>query len=66
MAFTDSCEKDWGWPPRHFKSLDEAALEVSMSRLYGGIHYRNGVMDAYKQGKTIGNLVADKLKIIRE
>lgn len=63
MAFRDSSERDWGWPDRNFKSLDEAAYEVSMSRLYGGIHYRNGVMDAYKQGKLLGDIVAKKLML---
>ncbi len=60
-AFRDSSERDWGWPDRNFKNSDEAALEVSFSRFYGGIHYRNSVNDAYEQGKKIGNLVIAKL-----
>ena len=62
VPFKDSSERNWGWPDRHFKSMDEAALEVSMSRLYGGIHYRQSVTSAYEQGKKIGQLVMDKLK----
>jgi hypothetical protein len=61
-AFRDSSERDWGWPDRSFKTSDEAALEVSFSRLYGGIHYRQSVKDAYDQGKKIGNLVMAKLE----
>lgn len=54
LAFRDSTERDWGWPDRSFVSMDEAAKEVSMSRFYGGIHYRKSVWDAYDQGKKIG------------
>jgi hypothetical protein len=60
-AFRDSSERDWGWPDRSFKSSDEAAIEVSYSRLYGGIHYRQSVTTAYDQGKKIGYLVMEKL-----
>ena len=60
-AFRDSSERNWGWPDRTFKSTDEAALEVSMSRFYGGIHYRKSVTTAYDQGKKIGELVMSKL-----
>lgn len=60
-AFKDSSERSWGWPDRTFKSSDEAALEVSMSRFYGGIHYRKSVQTAYVQGKQIGYLVMAKL-----
>ncbi|CAN5435279.1 hypothetical protein BH20BAC1_BH20BAC1_27600 [soil metagenome] len=61
-AFVDSSERTWGWPDREFKSADEAAVEVSYSRLYGGIHYRQSVSDAYDQGKKIGDLVMEKLE----
>ncbi|MDQ2721602.1 MAG: vanadium-dependent haloperoxidase [Bacteroidota bacterium] len=60
-AFKDSSEREWGWPDRSFKTTDEAAVEVSLSRLYGGIHYRQSVTDAYEQGKKIGYLVMNKL-----
>jgi hypothetical protein len=60
-AFKDSSEREWGWPDRNFKTVDEAAVEVSYSRLYGGIHYRQSVTTAYDQGKKIGYLVMEKL-----
>ncbi len=60
--FTDSSERVWGWPDRKFKNVNEAAIEVSMSRLYGGIHYRQSMKDAYDQGNKIGALVLSKLK----
>jgi membrane-associated phospholipid phosphatase len=61
IAFRDSSEREWGWPDRSFKTSDEAAVEVSFSRLYGGIHYRQSVKDPYEQGKKIGLLVMSKL-----
>ena len=61
-AFKDSSEREWGWPDRHFKTVDEAAVEVSWSRYFGGIHYRSSVVDAYEQGKKIGALVIGRLK----
>lgn len=60
-AFKDSSEREWGWPDRSFKTSDEAALEVSLSRYYGGIHYKQSVETAYIQGKKIGSLVMEKL-----
>jgi hypothetical protein len=60
-AFRDSSERGWGWPDRQFKSLDEAAYEVSMSRFYGGIHYLPSVLIGMRVGQQLGNLVVDKL-----
>lgn len=60
-AFKDSSEREWGWPDRHFKTVDEAAMEVSWSRFYGGIHYKRSVLDAYDQGKKIGALVMERV-----
>ena len=60
-SFKDSSEREWGWPDRSFKNSDEAAVEVSYSRFYGGIHYRKSVFSAYDQGQKIGNLVMAKL-----
>lgn len=61
-SFKDSSERRWGWPDRHFKTADEAAIEVSLSRFYGGIHYKPSVESAYIQGKKIGNLVLSKIQ----
>jgi hypothetical protein len=60
-AFKDSSERQWGWPDRSFKTSDEAAVEVSFSRYYGGIHYKQSVETAYTQGKQIGNLILSKM-----
>ncbi len=49
--------KFWVGEPRKFKSFWEAANETSISRLYGGIHYR----DALDQGQDMGKLVGDNI-----
>jgi hypothetical protein len=61
VSFIDSSERDWGWKDRNFKSFNDAAWEVSMSRFYGGIHYYKAIVEGRKQGAQIGNLVMDKL-----
>lgn len=63
IAFTDSTEVEFGIPARTFKSFNEAADEVGMSRMYGGIHYRHGNMSGLKNGREIGKFVCDKLKL---
>ena len=47
--------------PRQFKSFDEAAQEASISRIYGGIHFRQACEVGLEQGKRIGRQV-NKLK----
>lgn len=60
-AFTDSTETEFGMPPRSFKSFYDAAAEASISRMYGGIHYRPAVEVGAKHGKLLGELVATKI-----
>lgn len=63
QAFTDSTERAWGWPDRKFKSAIDAANEASLSRLYGGIHYRIAVEEGIKQGANIANYLFTKLNM---
>jgi PAP2 superfamily len=62
VPFTDSTEVEFGIEPRTFKSFNEAADEVGMSRLFGGIHYRTGNVAGLKNGREIGKYVCEKLK----
>ncbi len=63
VAFTDSTEYRYGhdWV-RSFKSFEDAYWETSMSRVYGGIHFRDGVEEGTWQGEKVGNWVFAKLK----
>jgi hypothetical protein len=54
FGFTDTSEIYFGLPPKSFTSFEAAAEEAAISRLYGGIHYR----DACEQGLTQGKAIA--------
>lgn len=57
VAFTDSTEYVYGHGVRSFASFEEAYWEASMSRVYGGIHYRDGVEQGTYLGERIGEWV---------
>jgi hypothetical protein len=48
---------------RSFSSFSEAAMEASMSRLYGGIHFRDAEEQGIWQGKQVGQFVTNRLKL---
>lgn len=54
ISFRDTTELKYLGLERNFSSLEAASDEVSMSRMYGGIHYRSAVMNGQKQGQQIG------------
>jgi hypothetical protein len=60
VAFTDTTEKEYGHGVRSFKSFREAYWDASYSRLYGGIHYRDGVEEGTYLGEKIGQNVWNK------
>jgi hypothetical protein len=57
-AFTDHTNDAQGFAPRNFDSFFEAAEEASISRLYGGIHYRMDNESGYEAGKHVGQRVS--------
>jgi PAP2 superfamily len=61
FAFTDSTEVEYGLPTRSFTSFTQAAAEASISRLYGGIHYRRAIEQGQVQGRKVGELVLAKV-----
>jgi hypothetical protein len=63
FAFNDSTEVPYGRSVRSFRSFRQAAEECSISRLYGGIHYRNTLKLSAEQGKKVGNWVLLRTKI---
>lgn len=52
-GFTDY-SKYWTGAPKTFKNFWESANETSISRLYGGIHYREGLDKGQLAGKLAG------------
>ena len=57
VIFTDSTEYKHGHGVMSFTSFRDAALMASVSRLYGGIHYRSGCEEGTKCGIKIGQHV---------
>jgi hypothetical protein len=60
FRFTDNTEVYFGLPERDFSSFYQAANEAAISRLYGGIHFRDACEEGVKQGKKVGRLVIHK------
>ncbi|MCE7053575.1 vanadium-dependent haloperoxidase [Algoriphagus sp. AGSA1] len=59
--FIDSSETYFGLPERPFKSFLLASEEAAISRLYGGIHFRDAIEEGIKQGEKIGEMVWSKV-----
>lgn len=62
VAFNDSTEIPYGLPVRKFTSFKQAAQEASISRLYGGIHFRPALDNGFAQGEQVGAWVVSKVK----
>lgn len=61
VAFTDSTEYAYGHGVRSFKSIKDAYMETSISRVYGGIHFWDGSFEGTKQGEEVGEWVWSKI-----
>jgi hypothetical protein len=64
-AYEDDTEIEFGLPGRHFKSFLQAAQEASISRFYGGIHYRAAIVAGQTSGRQIGEWVLQTIKLQR-
>ncbi|MCC6286777.1 MAG: vanadium-dependent haloperoxidase [Chitinophagaceae bacterium] len=61
FAFQDTSDLRYIGMQRHFNSFREAAEEASISRVYGGIHYRTGIEAGAAQGKKVGELIIERI-----
>ena len=61
FAFQDTSDLRYIGMQRHFNSFNEAAAEVSISRVYGGIHYMFSVDTGAEMGKKLGQMINTKL-----
>src|SRR5512133_2323827 len=61
FAFQDTSDLRYIGMQRHFNSFKEAAAEASISRVYGGIHYRFSVDEGARTGNKLGELIINKL-----
>ncbi len=60
FAFEDTSDLEYIGMKRSFPSFIKAANEASISRVYGGIHYRSGVNAGALQGREAGEYVINK------
>jgi hypothetical protein len=60
FAYTDTVEERFGLKARTFSSFKQAAAEAGMSRLYGGIHFRDAIVHGQQQGERVGEWVLEK------
>ncbi|MEP0710636.1 MAG: vanadium-dependent haloperoxidase, partial [Algoriphagus sp.] len=59
--FIDSSETYFGLPERPFPSFLYASEEAAISRLYGGIHFRDAIENGVSQGEKIGDMIWEKV-----
>ena len=60
FAFEDTSDLEYIGMKRSFQSFMQAANEASISRVYGGIHYRTGVDAGAMQGREVGEYIINK------
>jgi hypothetical protein len=65
ISYRDTSETEFGIPARTFKSVRSAAVEAAISRLYGGIHYKNSCVVGTTEGVKVGELVVQRLHMTR-
>ncbi len=57
FSFTDNSEEIFEIPARSFTSFRHAASEAAISRLYGGIHYRDAIDNGQDEGRRLGQKI---------
>ncbi|MGZ5135710.1 MAG: vanadium-dependent haloperoxidase, partial [Flavitalea sp.] len=63
FSFHDDSDKEYIGMERDFTSFYQAAAEAAISRVYGGIHYRTGMEAGAEQGKRVGELIIERIKL---
>jgi hypothetical protein len=66
LSFTDTSLLEFGIANREIKSFRDAAQEASISRLYGGIHYRFDLDEGNTAGRKLGEHVVACLQMQRK
>ncbi|GAB2992011.1 hypothetical protein GCM10027284_05900 [Cyclobacterium sediminis] len=62
FKFIDTSEVYFGLPERAFDSFLIASNEAAISRLYGGIHFRDAIEVGMKQGENIAQYILEQIK----
>jgi PAP2 superfamily len=61
FSYVDNTEKEFGLPARKYTSFKQAASEAAISRLYGGIHFRDAIDEGVWQGNMVGEYIMKRL-----
>jgi hypothetical protein len=61
FSYADDTEVEFGLPVRSYDSFFQAASEAAISRLYGGIHYKDAIVQGEWQGEQIGKFIVQQL-----
>ena len=64
FSIDDDTEILYGLPVRHFKSFMIAANEAAISRLYGGIHFMDAIVNGLQMGRQAGETVLKKIRLL--
>ena len=62
FTYKDNTELEFGLPVRKFSSFEQAAAEASISRFYGGIHFRDAIEVGRWQGIKVANLAVQEFE----
>lgn len=65
FEYEDTVEERYGLPSRKFASFQQAAEEAGISRLYGGIHFRDAIDNGRTQGLQVGEWVLGKMEHVK-
>jgi tetratricopeptide (TPR) repeat protein len=68
ISFTDSTNiyrTDINGTPRHYNSISEMAEEISISRYYGGIHFRETLNISLDYGRRLGRYITNSIRCRR-
>lgn len=62
FEYEDNTEEMFEIATRKFSSFQAACNEAAISRLYGGIHFRDAIENGVDQGHKVGEKVVEKIK----
>jgi len=63
FSYTDNSEAVFEIAARSFTSFNQAAAEAAISRLYGGIHFRDAIESGQLEGRALGMKIVEKIKV---
>ncbi len=62
FVYTDDTEIPYGVEPRSFTSFNQAAAEAMISRLWGGIHFRDAIEVGGTEGREVAQNIIERIK----